>query len=105
MYPTYRAWAALARSCGPVTIYAQKTRIVFQARVRFSGIVVRPSGLSVHLWLRREVDHPRLQRTESFGALGYGLYFRLRRPDDIDDPLRELMREAYREARAGRERR
>ena len=27
-------WRALARACGPVTVYAQKTRIVFQARVQ-----------------------------------------------------------------------
>jgi hypothetical protein len=32
----FGAWKALVRACGPVTCYAQKTRIVFQARVRFA---------------------------------------------------------------------
>jgi hypothetical protein len=101
LYPTYRAWAALARGCGPVTIYAQKTRIVFQARVRFGGAVVRAEYLDASLWLRRRVRHPRLRRIESFGALGYGLHFRLVKPRDIDAALGRLMREAYGLARSG----
>ena len=101
LYPTYRAWAALARACGPVTIYAQKSRIVFQARVRFAGAVVRVGYIDAGLWLRRRVAHPRLRRTESFGALGYGIHFRLVKPGDIDAALGRLMREAYRLARSG----
>lgn len=101
LYPTYRTWAALARSCGPVTIYAQKTRIVFQARVRFAGTVVRAQYLDAHLWLRRRVQHPLLGRTESFGGLGYALHFHLASPDDIDRALADLMREAYGLARSG----
>ena len=101
LYPTFRAWAALARACGPVTIYAQKTRIVFQARVRFAGAVVRAGYIDAGLWLKHTTRHPSLIRTESFGALGYGLHFRLETPADIDPALRRLMREAYRLALAG----
>jgi hypothetical protein len=101
LYPTYRAWAALARSCGPVTIYAQRTRIVFQQRVRFAGAVVRAGYLDASLWLRRRVSHPRLRRTEDYGGLGFGLHFRLTSPADIDRALGRLMREAYALARAG----
>jgi hypothetical protein len=101
LYPTYKAWAAVARGCGPVTIYAQKTRIVFQARVRFAGAVVRASYLDASVWLRRRTDHPLLLRTESFGRLGYGLHFRLCSPADIDGALHDLMREAYGLARTG----
>jgi hypothetical protein len=99
LYPTYQAWASLARACGPVTIYAQKTRIVFQRRVRFAGAVVRRGYLDASLWLRRRVQHPLLRRTEDFGALGYGLHFRLTCPEDIDSGLAQLMAEAYRVAR------
>jgi hypothetical protein len=102
LYATYRAWAALARSCGPVTIYAQKTRIVFQARVRFGGAVVRSGYLDAGLWLRRRAGHPRLFRVESFGSLGHGLHFRLTGPGDIDGALAALMREAYARACAPR---
>lgn len=85
----------LARACGPVTVYAQKTRIVIQARVRFAGAIVHRDWLEATMWLKRPAKHPRLRRTESFGALGYGLHFCLREPADIDDTLAKLMREAY----------
>jgi hypothetical protein len=100
LYPAFRAWAALARTCGPVTIYAQKSRIVIQARVRFAGATVHAGYLDATLWLKRRAEHPRLRRTESFGALGYGLHFRLETPDDIDPGLARLMHEAYSLARA-----
>ncbi len=41
----------MARACGPVTVYAQKSRIVFQARVRFAGAVVHNEWLEATLWL------------------------------------------------------
>jgi len=100
-YPTYRAWAAAARACGPVTIYAQKTRIVFQARVRFGGAVVRAGFVDAGLWMKRRVSHPLLHRTESLGPMGFILRFRLTGPEDIDDGLRSLVREAYQLALAG----
>jgi hypothetical protein len=101
LYATYRAWAAVARRCGPATIYAQKTRIVFQTRVRFAAVMVRAGYLDTHLWLRRRADHPLLLRTEDFGRLGCAVHFRLERPEDIDDALSSLMREAYELARTG----
>jgi hypothetical protein len=84
-----------------VTVYAQKTRIVLQARVRFAGAVVHPQWLDAGLWLRRRVAHPRVHRIEDFGRLGYGVHFRLRSPADIDARMTRLMREAYAAARAG----
>ena len=95
---TFRRWVAIARHCGPVRVYAQKTRIVFQARVRFAGAVVRQQWLDAGLWLKRRVTHPHLHRTEDLGPLGYGVHFRLRTPADIDRRLAALMREAYAEA-------
>lgn len=43
---------------GPVTVYAQKTRTVFQVRTRFASIVTRKSWLTPQIWLKRNVDHP-----------------------------------------------
>lgn len=93
----FNQWRALARACGPVTVYAQKTRIVFQARVRFAGAVVHNDWLDAALWLRRPVEHRCLHRVESFGRLGYGIHFRLATSTDIDKDLELLMREAYTE--------
>jgi hypothetical protein len=95
---TFRRWVAVARSCGPVTVYAQKTRIVIQARVRFAGAVVRREWLDAGLWLKRRVTHPKVCRIEDFGKLGYGVHFRLTAPADIDRRLEALVREAYRTA-------
>jgi hypothetical protein len=78
-----------------VTVYAQKTRIVLQRRVRFAGVVVRKDWLDAHMWLRRRVNHPRLFKTESFGQLGFGHHFRLSDPRDIDEDMIELLGEAY----------
>ena len=92
---TFDQYVALAKRCGPVTVYAQKTRIVIQLRVRFAGAVVRSNWLDASMWLRRKVRHPRLYRVESLGRLGYGHHFRLNTPRDIDRSLARLMKEAY----------
>lgn len=92
---TFDAFVRLARSCGPVTVYAQKTRIVIQARVRFAGGTPRADHFRASLWLKRRARHRCLCRIESFGTLGYGHTFRLESPSDVDAALGSLMREAY----------
>jgi hypothetical protein len=92
---TFDRLVAVARSCGPVTVYAQKSRIVIQARVRFASAVVRSSWLDTGLWFRRRATHPRLHRTESLGRAGFGLHFKLASSADIDEELVALIREAY----------
>jgi hypothetical protein len=82
-----------------LTVYAQKTRIVFMVRVRFASLVVRKGSLDLGLWLTRHVDHPLRTRSERFGANTYYPHFRLTRPGDVDAALRRLMREAYRTGR------
>ena len=93
----FNQWRALARACGPVTVYAQKTRIVLQARVRFAGAVVHNDWLDAALWLKRRVEHRCLHRVESFGRRGYGIHFRVAKSTDVDKDLELLMREAYTE--------
>ena len=85
----------VARQSGPVTVYAQKTRIVLQARVRFINVVVHREWLDAGVWLRRKARHPDLVRVESYGSLGYGNHFRLSQPGDIDSALGAIIRESY----------
>jgi hypothetical protein len=96
LHRTFERFVDLARACGSVTVYAQKTRIVIQARVRFAGAVVRKDWLDAGLWLKRRAEHPRLVRIESLGTAGFGHHFRLSRPEEVDEALAALMREAYR---------
>ncbi len=98
---TFNRLVRVARACGPVTVYAQKSRIVLQQRVRFSGVVVRADWLDVHLWLRHEVSHPRFYRSECLGRLGFAQHFKLRYPMEIDEPLAALIRESYFDAKEG----
>lgn len=63
--------------------------------MRFAGAVVRRDWLDAGLWLKRRAEHPCLTRVESLGRLGYGLHFRLRQPEDADEALGDLVREAY----------
>lgn len=98
---TFDVLVSLARRCGPVTVYAQKTRIVIQARVRFAGVVVRQHWLDAGLGLKRRVEHPRLVRVEDLGRLGFGHHFHLTKPDDIDAAFGKLLTEAYRVGQQG----
>jgi hypothetical protein len=93
---TFDRWVRAARDCGPATVYAQKTRIVIMVRVRFAGAVVRVGYLDAGLWLRRRISHPKLDRVDDYGPLGYVHHFRLTSPEDIDTELEKLMCEAYR---------
>ena len=91
----FRRFVQLARDCGPVTVYAQKSRIVLQCRVRFASAVVHRNWLEANLWLPRRIKHPMLHRTENLGRLGYGIHLRLQGPEDIDPAIALLMHEAY----------
>ncbi len=92
---TYQAWLAAARVCGPVRVISQKTRIAFQVRVRFGGAVIRAKSVEGGLWLTRRTKHPLLIRTETPVPGCHVHRFRLRSPEDVDDALRQLMRESY----------
>ena len=84
-----------ARECGPVHVYAQKTRIVFQTRGRFVAVTPRKHHLGGHIWLKRSRSHPRIHRIDPLLDRDFVHNFRLTRPEDIDDGFRELIREAY----------
>jgi hypothetical protein len=85
----------IARKLGPLTVYAQKTRIVFMVRVRFGGVITRKNWLFFSLWLTRPIEHPKLNQTEIFGPNSYGHQFQLSRPEDIDKALADFIKEGY----------
>ena len=80
---------------GPVTAYALKTRIVFQAERQFAAALPRKRWLEGYLWLRRRAAHPLIRRVEMQVFRDYGHIFRLTRPEDLDEPLVALLHEAY----------
>lgn len=82
---------AVARPHGAVTVYAQKTRIVFQSRVRFASAVPRKHWLDIGVWLTRRVEHPTLRRVEELAPRSYVHSFRLHQQSDIDAGLAEIL--------------
>lgn len=91
----FDAFRAIVRECGPATVYAQKTRIVFQGEVRFAGVMPRKHWLDVALWLTRRYDHPALRKIEFIPPSAYSHHLRIRNPNDYDAAFKRLVRDAY----------
>lgn len=80
---------------GTLSVFPVKTRIIFQAEVQFAAAVPRKRWLDGYFWLRRQAAHPRIHKIEMGIFRDYGHIFRLRRPEDLDDDLVDLLQEAY----------
>ncbi len=92
---TFDRLVEIGRLCGPVKVYAQKTRIVFMVRVRFGGAVVHKRFLDCPFWLTHPVEHPLLSKIEVLGPRIHIAHFRLAHPADIDSALQDLVCEVY----------
>lgn len=51
--------------------------------------------LVLQIWLKRKAGHPLLQRIEMYTYRDYGLIIRLKKIEDIDQALSNLIHEAY----------
>lgn len=91
----FEAIVAAAKECGPVEVYAQKSRIVLQNRVRFASVTTRKKHLILGLWLTHRVDHPLVTRYEAVPPPTHYPYFAISGPDQVDETLRALIAEAY----------
>lgn len=92
---TFESIVGAAKEHGPLEVYAQKTRIVLQNRVRFGSVITRKQHLILGLWLTHRVDHPLFRRYEPIGNAGHYPYFEIKEASQIDEALRGLIREAY----------
>jgi len=95
----YQRFKAMVQRTGPVTVYAQKTRIVFQNRGRFASLQVRKKWLDVGLWLKRRREHSRLYKIEFYPPSDYVHRLRLSDPSELDRDLTSFIREACRVGR------
>ena len=90
-------YVELIEGCGPVTVIAQKTRIVVMGRVRFAGAVVHRDWLTANFALTRRLDDPRLA-VEVYNDRWIAHRFEVRSPADLDIPeLADWLCEAYRD--------
>jgi hypothetical protein len=93
--PVFDELVAAAEANGPVTVNATKSRITLQARMRFAAVETRRTRLKAHVVLGRRRESPRFTRIEHLPPAYYVHHFELARPDDVDDEVREWLREAY----------
>jgi hypothetical protein len=89
--------AEIARACGPVRIYAQKTRVVMQVRIRFAGGHPQKRCFIAGFLLPPDVESSRIEKREEYGSRSYvGCRVRLERERDVDREIRGFMKLAYR---------
>ncbi len=73
----------------------QKTRVVFQVRMRFAGATPRKSFLICHFILPRRIEHARFHKIETFGPRCHGHYLRIRSEDELGAEIARWLRHAY----------
>jgi hypothetical protein len=91
----FNKFAEMIRACGPVTMIPQKTRVVFQVRVRFAGCYPRKSHLLCGLALPRVDNDSRFFKTEKFAPHFIIHSFRVYCDADLDDKVQQWMCESY----------
>src|SRR5206468_1679542 len=91
----FDAFADAVRSCGPVEILSEKTRIAFHVRMSFAAVTSRRDRLDGHLVLASRVESPRFIKIETYSPRNHLHAFRLTSVEEIDDELRRWIREAY----------
>lgn len=87
--------AKMVRACGPVTITPQKTRVVFQVRVRFLACMPRKSYLLCNFEFAQRRPNPRFRKIVTYAPLWHGHELRLDSEEQLDDQVAEWVREAY----------
>ena len=96
VFKLFQKFRMMVRACGRSTMIPQKTRVVFNVRMRFAGATVRKSHLRVGLILERRLPpDARLVDIESFGPRCHAHYFKIERADQLDASFAALVSEAY----------
>ena len=95
--PVLDAVLALLPALGPVTVQARKTMVSLVCPRRTFAVVQATTKDRVDLGLRLDDAEPggRLQSAKNIGGGGATVRVALRRPEDVDDEVRHLMRRAY----------
>jgi hypothetical protein len=93
---TFDAVLAAVRSCGPVDVLPERTRIALHVRMSFAALMPRRRWLDGHLVLARRVDSPRFRRIETYSPRNVLHAFRLTAPAEVDAAFAAHLAEAYR---------
>lgn len=92
----FEGFSALVRECGPIQIAPAKTRIGFQVRMIFAAVnKLSDSALEAHVVLTRRLHSPLFTRIETMTPKCYVHHFRVASLSELDDEVRNWLREAY----------
>jgi hypothetical protein len=92
----FHKYASMVRACGPgVHMIPQKTRVVFQVRMRFAGATPRKSHLLCHFILPRKIDNGRFYKIETFNPRCHAHYLRVDEEADLDAEIARRLKQAY----------
>ncbi len=91
----FRKFARMVRACGPVHMIPQKTRVVFQVRMRFTGAMPRKSHLICHFILSRKIESKCFHKIETFNPRCHAHYLRINDKTDLDGDVARWLKEAY----------
>ncbi len=89
---TYEALEAAAMEIAPFHVIFQKTRLCFQLRTRCVNGTPKKSYFLMGFLARKPVEHPRIEKVETFAEDQHLHYVRLTAPEDVDSQVREWLR-------------
>jgi hypothetical protein len=93
--PLFEKFAKMVRACGPVRMIPQKTRVVFQVRVRFAGAYPRKSYFLAGFALPYRAEDPRFIKIENYAPHFQGHFFRVASEADLDSKVQRWLKESY----------
>ena|SRR6185503_2856930 len=96
VFKLFKKFAKMVQKVGPVRMIPQKTRVVFQVRVRFAGCYPRKSFLVCSVALPRKVANPRFEKIVGYTRQFVGHQFRVCSEADLDAEVQGWLRDAYR---------
>ncbi len=91
----YRRFARLVRTCRPVKIVPEKTRIAFQVRMSFAAVMLKKRWLDGHVVLAQRLEDPRFRAIQTISPGNHVHRFRIETADQLDDRVGQWLREAY----------
>jgi hypothetical protein len=91
----FRKFEKMVRACGPAKMIPQKTRAVFQVRMRFAGCYPRKKHLLCTVVLRRNLNAPRISKTDEYAPHCFVHQFRIYSDNELDEEVQRWLCESY----------
>ena len=91
----FERFSELVAECGTAKVVPQKTRIVFQTRMRFAALMPQKKQLRGHLVLAKPSPSPCFYKIESYSARNHVHLFRISSEEQLNEKFKLHIRAAY----------